>query len=69
MERVGLELEMVSSEHTLLIFGLEVYSLLYQPYVVLQKGNAVAEESLLLDYVCLSSTSEMTRVDLGTRSR
>ena len=69
MERVGLELEMVSSEHTLLIFGLEVYLLLHQPYVVLQKGNAVAEESLLLDYVCPPPTSEMTQVNTGTRSR
>lgn len=51
MERVGLELKMVSSEHTVLVFGLESLFLLHQPYVVLQKGNAVAEESILLDYV------------------
>jgi hypothetical protein len=41
-----------------------VYLSLHQPYVVLQKGNAVAEESLLLDYVRPSSTSEITLVDL-----
>ena len=51
MERVGLELKMVSSEHTVLVFGLEGLFLPHQPYVVLQKGNAVAEESILLDYV------------------
>jgi len=59
---------MVSSEHTVLVFGLEGLFILHQPYVVLQKGNAVAEESLLLDYVRPSSTSEITSVDTGTRS-
>ncbi|KIM44270.1 hypothetical protein M413DRAFT_443289 [Hebeloma cylindrosporum] len=33
----------------------------YQPYVVLQKGNAVAEESLLLDYISLGPLLSLFR--------